>query len=250
MHFTAIILFVLFASLGWSQPGGSRIVWAGQQFVAVGGGQVVFDTFHTNSGVSVSTVSLSITNGSNANRYLLVAVSVGNNIDSNPLRSINSVTMNGSGMTVITNMPGNNDTNYGHVSLYGIINPPTGSNYITVTLSGSLLKSLRVSAMGFSGVNQSAPISAIVATYGNSASAAFTISSAVNDLVACALGTGTSIASVTGTGFTERYRGPSDTGTGVSNVSGGTSTGAASVSATYTVGSDYWALLAVNLKAN
>lgn len=211
-----------------------------------GSGTVTFEKAWTAASIADSADAVfPITNtASGSDTYLIVSVSLSDGVN----RAVTSVTVSGGyTMTMLTNGLPNNSSASGHLYLYGLVNPPTGSNQLTIATGTSTTAAIIMGQMLFSGVNQSSPVGGTMMSYGSSATATITISSAANNLVADAVATGSSCGAAGGTGHTRRWLNNYDTQSGAGNCAGGSTTGAASVTPTYSVTSDYWVMCAASL---
>lgn len=135
------------------------------------------DNLTENSGTGISTLSLSHTIGSSANMILLAYVSFAN---SPSARSLSSITYAGQPMTLATSA--NSNSSYSKVAIYYLVNPPVGTNTLSITLNGSA--SIHLGAVSYYNVNLSSPFGTPV-TASSLLHSYFSVSvtSATNELV-------------------------------------------------------------------
>ena len=146
-------------------------VSAGGTLVGGGPGQVVFDRATSNN-IS-GTLSWTHVTTSSTNRFMLVGVSIGGSGG-----AVGNITYGGSNFTKVM------ATTNGTLSseLWQLVNPPTGTNTVTITRLGSG-GSLFAGAATFSGVNQTTPLSSTTSATGNGFNATNAITSATNEIV-------------------------------------------------------------------
>jgi hypothetical protein len=156
---------------------------------------------------------------------------------------VDAITWGGSAMTLGHSVT--NPTDGRGALIYYIINPPTASSDVVLTLTA--VTTGYGGVMSFNGAHQSSPIGATAADSGTADPATVTIASAADALVVDALyflGAGTPPS--VGAGQTERYTGDQGTWFGT----GSTEAGAASVTMSWTLTSPTrWSIAAVSLAA-
>lgn len=172
-------------------------------------------------------------NATGDGRAVVVAVSV---VGVNPTAS--APTYGGQPMTQL-GVIGHNNTTNGRTYLFGLLNPPTGNQTVSVNVSATLLAAGSGNSVSYNGV---ASFGAVATSFGSNASPALTASSAPNRMVAQAFGFGA--ASLTSYNRTQRYSNISTTG----RIVVGDTPGAASVTFNATLGGSIaWSGIAVNL---
>lgn len=174
-----------------------------------------------------------------ADRALLVGVSVGDGtLDSMTA----AATYNLVAMTSLGKIHQNNDI-FGYTELFGLIGPATGANTVEVTLSAAAA-SIVAGSTSFNGAGS---FGVAVPAAGNSATASAAVTgTAATSMVVDAVGTG---ASVTTSTTTLRWLKNLNTNTSGGNAAGSTAAGGGTVTMSYTVGSDYWGIVAVEVIA-
>ena len=188
--------------------------------------------------LSTTTISWSHT-CSGSNRLLTVGVGVGFGTSDNTL----AVTYNGVAMTSAGRVMSNGQ-NDGFVELFYLVAPATGANTVQVTCSAS--KDLTGGSTSFNGVDQTTPISNTTTNYGSSAAPTITIASNYGDMVVDALCNGSNINS---SDQEMVWRRNLATTSAAGNSAQSYAIGRASVTTTYSVSSDWWGIIAVNLNA-
>jgi uncharacterized repeat protein (TIGR02543 family) len=138
---------------------GNRTVTAG--FQAHVARPIVDGTPTSGTGAAnASSLSLTPTVGSGANRLLLVGVSW--NCGSTN-RTISSVTFNGSPMSpVITQQAG---TQLRYSAIYSLVNPPSGAGTVAISFSGTVASGIVAGAVSFAGVDQTTPLGTPVGAF-------------------------------------------------------------------------------------
>jgi len=237
-------LLSAFAVSGQPSPDNAVAVF-GHRIVAAGGGggsAPGFDVRSTNvSATSVGSLSWPITNNG-VNRLQFVTVGTGDTAQP-PVSNV----WNSAGQS-FTKAWATNATTWVRNEGWYLINPPSGSNLITVmwtTAVGSPDQTL-VAALNFTNVHQTTPIGTPLANAGNSGAPAITVTSGTSELVVGAASTdaqGTLAISGSGTVRALILNVGSDTDHGA-----GTWAGASSVATAWTSGVEKWAVGAVSLK--
>ncbi len=154
----------------------------GGTLVGGGPGQVVFDRASSNNVSGVRTWA-HVTTGA-PGRLLLVGVTFGNSSGSGINSAVTAVTYGGLNLTKVTAETNSADlTKLVSSELWQLVNPPSGSNTVSISFAGSPT-TLVAGAATFSGVDQSAPFSAVAAVVGpKSKSPAVTLRSETNEVV-------------------------------------------------------------------
>lgn len=227
---------------------GGTTLGADQQFTtsAAGGTSVAFDASNGAKVASASALSWTQAVGSGSNRALLVDFTVGNNNDAGCTPVVKD---NGTVMTEITAVHDDNQR-AGALTVWGIVNPPSGTNTISTSVSGctGTTQELTGGSESFTGVSQSAPWGAHATAFGSSAQSSVAVTSTgtgnlVGEFVANGSQTGTAVSPVVAK-FTENQ----DNNTGAGNTAGGYAPGAAgSVTGKWNLTSDWWGAAAVDI---
>ena len=177
-----------------------------------------------------------------SDRLLTVGVTVGK---SNDAGLVVTVKYAGVPMTSAGIVHSNNRT-AGFVQLFYLVAPATGTNQVLVTMTGGT-GSIEAGSVSFTGVNQTTPIRNITTAFGTSNAPRVTVASAPGNMVVDALASGCN-GTITST-QTLRWVKPLNCSTGAGNGAQATAQGAASVVMGYTVPSDWWGIVAMDLIA-
>jgi hypothetical protein len=181
---------------------------------------------------------------------LVVFVGVGQNSGSDATKTISGVTYNGVAMTQIGTPKHTNNDVFGYLACYGLIAPASGANNVVVTFA-SAPSVAECASLSFTGADQTAPFGTPVTGAADSATATAAVASNTSgNLIAfgvcCGSDTGTNPTSPA----TKRAQ------ANFSHSSAGGCFGAATIPATgssvtcsWAVTSDFWALIAVEVKA-
>lgn len=204
------------------------------------GAAIVLDSTTNANGIT-ALLTWSHTVGMGNSRLLIVGTA---HRDGN--MSVTSVTYGGTALTSIgsQNGPGNQN----QATLWYLINPPTGTANISVSLSGS--KDVTAGAASFTGVNQTTPLGTLNSLSGTSTTASVVVSSAAGEVVIDAVAANGDAVSLTAAGG-QSVLWNIGTGTAGGNVRGGSSNqpGASSVTMSWTLAaSKPWAIGAISLK--
>jgi hypothetical protein len=194
---------------------------------------VLLDATTTTTGTTAS-ISLSHTTGTGANRFMLVGISQSN-------RTVTSVTY---GSTALTLVGQENTNGNARVSIYQLINPPSGTASVTVNFSTANTNGAVISVTTYTGVNQTTALGAFVSTNAKTTNPTLNISSATGELVYDVVST--DLQSVTvGSGQTQKWN--LNSGQRIIGA-GSTKPGAASITMSWTAALTDWALGAVSIK--
>lgn len=208
-------------------------------------GAVAFDAVGSGSNTNASSLTFSITIVSATNGLVTVGCGLG---VANTNDTITGVTFAGSAMTKATSRHCN-DATCGEMSLWYFKNTSlTGAQTIVASRSGTPdpTDAIECGAVSFTGVDQTTPIGTPVNAVGNSTAPSVAVNDSVaGDLVVDALATG---SFVTSSGQTNRWLINVNAGTCGGNGAGSTATGGGTVTMSYTVTSDFWAIGAVSVK--
>jgi len=204
---------------------------------------------------NVSSLSFSHTVNSGSNRILLVGV---HTRDGNT--TVNSVTW-GTGsacagtcdpttclcaltLVGLAVAPGNKNM----VQIWQLLAPPVATANVTITINPA--KNIAAGAVSYFGVDQTTPLGTPVTNAGTASPATVTVSSARGELVVDAVSVdGDALSLTAAAGQTQQYN--TETGTKGGNIIAGGSTkaGAASVTMSWTLGTNKdWSIIAVALK--
>lgn len=198
---------------------------------------VAFDAAADGAADSGSSVSYSHT-CSGSDRLLIVGVAW------RGTQTVSSVTYNGVAMTqVAAHAAGGNNT---RVKQYYLINPASGANTVSVTMSGAT--NLVVGSISFNGAHQTTPLGTQATATGTSGNPSVSVSSASDEIVVDSLSYDRASSLTVGAGQTQRYN-RDDNGGGDLWGAGSTEAGAASVTMSWTAGaSEGWAIAGVSVK--
>ena len=197
------------------------------------------NTMTQTTGTSASS-SFSVTNaGSNRAAFVCVL------FDVSPSAAITSVTYGGNTMTS-AGSPAFNNSSDDFAQIFYLVNPPTGSNTLTVTGNANVSE-LYVNLISYTGVDQTTPVrpSTYNTATGNSGSSSLTVTSNSSDLtMSCntgaGQGAGTTNQTSDGTNNNGNHGGGSDHAT----------TPASSVTHTWTFGgSTPWTIAGLSIQA-
>lgn len=161
-----------------------------------------------------------------------------------------TVTYGGSSMTFL-GARASNDTTAGAAWLFGLVNPPTSAQTVSVQASGGTYGFI-AGSISFTGVDQTTPFDTAVTGAGDNNGGtnppSVTVSSATGDMVVDILVYGNPINGVTGT---QAWLNNNNTNSAAGNAVQSTYAGSSSVIAHYTPSAtDWWGLVAVNINAN
>lgn len=191
---------------------------------------VVFDRASSNRTSGTLTWTHVTTNADN--RLMLVGVSLGG------VGNVSAITYGGSSLTKVIGVTNNPASS----ALWQLVNPPGGTNTVTLTLIGTP-STLVAGAATFSGVDQTMPLSATNSATASGTTSTNTITSATNaiifDNLACDNGAPTSASA----GQTQLWRIGGSEG-GAASFKPGTN----SATMAWTIPSGSWADLAVSVK--
>ncbi len=191
---------------------------------------------------SGSTLSWSHTVGAGSDTLLTAGVAVGVNPDTRTV----SVTYAGVPMISAGKVHSNNQIQ-GFVELFYLKGPATGTNTVQVTLTGGNA-TMEAGSVSFTGVDQTTPVRNIVTGAGTGVSPRLTIASAPGNMVVNAFVNGcdggtTSINTL-------RWVREVNCSTAGGNGAQSTAPGAASVVMGYTVPSDWWGMVGMDVVAS
>lgn len=158
-----------------------------------------------------------------------------------------SATYNGVSMTSV-GVRHSNDSDAGFGQMFYLVNPPTGSNTVAVSVSGWLANNADIIAgsVSFTGVDQSTPVQNYTNNAGDGSSASLSVSTAATNLALALVVCGSSINSDS---QTTRWSLNANTSTAAGNVRTSTGNSTSTASFTYSVSSDWWTTLGVDIVA-
>ena len=196
------------------------------------------------------TFTFSHTTSAGADRYIVVGLGCGAVGGTDANYSFGGVTYGGVSLGQIVSRVGANASNGGFVQLWGLVAPSTGANDVVVTYTNSTnsgVDVLMAGAITATNVSQSSPLGTPASATGSSTAATVNVSSATDELVLDIVGTGTLVSTV-GANQTQRWLQNVNFNSQCGNGAMSTEAGAASVTMSWTVTSDSWAILGVPLK--
>jgi hypothetical protein len=173
-------------------------------------------------------------------RFLVVGVALGAGPDTGKTLT---VTYNGVSMTSAA-LAHTNNQSAGYIQLFYLVAPASGTNIVAVTASTTV--DIVGGSISFVGVNQTTPTSDVVTGFGDSATPNVTVTSKTGDMVVTAVAAGSAIS---GSNQTTRWINNFSVGTGASNAAQSTAMGANSINTTYTISSDWWGIIGLNILA-
>jgi len=212
----------------------SSFAWVGR------GVAVNIDAVSTNAGDAAFFSHTHTISGSN--RLLVVAVELDNG------RTLSNVRYAGQSLTFVSGL-----THAGgkpRVEIWRFLNPPTGTNSVTVNVQGGADK-VTIGAISYTGVDQATPITGVTTASGTSTNPNLTVASQVNDLVQDAMASIAAGAPTVGSGQTQRWNLEMG-GPGVSDHYGAGSTkpGSSSVSMNWTISEiKEWVSIGFNVRS-
>lgn len=214
---------------------------------AVSSTSVTVDALGAGPNYQANNTSLSWTHACGGNyRFLVVGIAVG--YTSGGTRTT-GVTYNGVAMTSLGKVYANNSTppGAGFVEMFYMVAPPVGS--YTVAVSASPSSSLVGRSVSFIGVDQTTPYTDLTTSYGNSATASITVPSNFGNMVIDAVCAGTNITGATGTNQTLQWSTNGNTLSDAGNGAQSTNPGKLSVTNSYSMTSDFWGMIAINIRS-
>jgi hypothetical protein len=191
-------------------------------------------------------LTISHTTGSGADRLMLVGISFVND----ETETVSSVTYNGLALTSVDSVASSDDA---RVEIWRLIAPPSGSYNVVITFSAPLSRAAVAGVMTFTGVHQTTPLgtfaSASLQCTAPCADPSVNVTSAVNELVFDTVACETCTSFTVGAGQTQGWNLDPLDGSRRSPGAGSTKPGAATVTMSWTVGTDdHWAIGGVSIK--
>lgn len=181
-----------------------------------------------------------------SNRVLYVGLSVGKPSDSTV--AITGITYNSVALTSLGSRHANDQTD-GRAELWRLVAPATGANTVAISFTGGPLTSTDVivgGSVSLTGVDQTTPDSGFTSAAGSGTAPSVNVSSATGDRVIDVVCNGSAISS---SGQTNKWLDNVNLGSAGGNAAMSTAAGGTTVTMSYTVTSDWWAILAINVKA-
>lgn len=211
-----------------------------------GGGGPAFDAVGPDATGTTSAGSTTLSwshTCSGSNRLLIVTVAMGLVGDGGTTLS---ATYNGVAMTSVGVVHANNGTD-GYVQMFRLIAPVTGTNTVQITAAGNTPHDLVGGSVSFNNVNQTSPLGTPATAFGSGTTPTVNVAGTTSgNLVVDAVCNGSSITS---SGQTNRWLRNANTSTAAGNAASSTALGGGTVTMAYTVSSDWWGILAVEVKA-
>lgn len=185
------------------------------------------------------------------NRLLVVGVAyaAGGAYGGNDSTASMSATYNGVSMTS-AGIRHSNDATVGFAQLFYLVAPATGSNTVSVSISGWGGNTVEVlgGSVSFTGVSQSTPIQNFTTAAGSSSSPSLSVATSSQNMAVALSASGTNITSDS---QTSRWLLNHDGNTGVGNITQSTANNASSATFSYTLASsDFWAVLGLDVVAS
>jgi hypothetical protein len=210
---------------------------------ASGGSAVSFDA--AASGGNTGSRSLSWTQAvSGSSRAIEVGVTVGG--DSTQTVTVKDGTTS---MTALTGKLNSNNATSGFLQVFGLANPPAGTNTITVTVSGgSVPDAVTGGSISYDGVSQTSPFGTAKTLTGAGIDPSITTTGSTSgDMESGFLSDGSAVASATS--GTSRYIVDEDNNTAAGNGAGATAASTGSnVTFTWSDTDDWWAAATVEVQ--
>lgn len=183
-----------------------------------------------------------------SNRYLEVDIFVGTPTAPDSDIAVTGVTYNSVSMTLVaSSLVHSNGINRGYVVRYGLVNPASGSNTVSVSYTNTSVQAtdaVGCNSRSYTGVNQTTPYSNLASATGSGTSATVNVTSAAGSMVSAAFDGGSSFSS---TNQTQRWRYNVNPNSAGGNGAGNTAAGATSVTMSASLGSDDWAVVAYSI---
>ena len=209
---------------------------AGTNYGGAGGSSITIDATNSASVSANTTVTWSHTVSGSA-RVLFIGVATSYN------GGPHTVSYGGVNLTEVTNRA-SNDSTYGGCSLWMMVDPPVG----TATCAASVYDTSTIAAgsISLNGVDQTTPLQHTNAAVGASGDLSITIPSTTGNMV---LDVACNGSGLTASGQTPVWLINIDGNSAAGNGAQSTANGASSVTMSYTATSDFWSMIAVDIKA-
>jgi hypothetical protein len=166
---------------------------------------------------------------------------------------ITGITYNSVALTKITKVLTNNYDGggvCGYTQLWYLVAPTTGANTVSVAFtrtSPEVLDAIECGSVSFTGVDQTTPYQNLATTYGSGTTPSIAVTSSTGNAVVDSVANG---ASITSSGQTNRWLKNVNSNSAGGNGAQSTAAGAASVTMSYSVTSDWWGIIGVDVKAS
>lgn len=211
-------------------------------------GTVAYDSAGSGKKAETNSLTWSQTVGTGPNRALAAEVSVG---DGNDRGCFVKLTDNGQPVTELKAVHTNNQHS-GVLTVWGLVNPPSGLNTFNVTVSGcteDLPDEITGGSIAFTGVSPSAPWGTSVGAFGQGTTAAVTAPSHASGMLAGFTANGHGVLSV-GSPSTSRFIVNQDYQSGAGNSAGATApSSGGNIRMAWAEDNDWWAAIAVEAQA-
>src|SRR5689334_27564 len=214
---------------------------------------LAFDAVGPSSAGQTATTPTSVTwshTGTGSNTALVVFVGVGENSGADGTKTISGVTYNGVSMTQIGTPKHTNNDTFGYLACYGLVNPATGAHNVVVSFN-SAPSTAECGSLSFTGADQTTPFATPVTAVGDSATATAAVASNTSgNIIAFGVCAGNTIGATPTSPATGRWLanfGFSSAG-GCAGAATIPATGS-SVTCSWGLTADFWALIAVEVKA-
>jgi hypothetical protein len=218
-----------------------------QQFSTTAAGSVVaFDS--AGGGKHAGSSALTWTQVvSGSNRELIADFTVGDNNDAGCAPVVKDGTTSMSEITAVHD----DNQRAGALTVWGLVNPPTGTNTITATVTGcsGTVQEMTGGSESFTGVSQSAPLGAHAINWGSSATSSVSnTASSSSDLMGEFVSNGSQIGAVVSP-VIQKFGELQDNNTGAGNTAGGyaPATGSAQTGS-WNLTNDWWGAAAVDIQ--
>lgn len=180
---------------------------------------------------------------SGSDRALIVGVVLASSADG----AINTTaTYNGVSMNSVAGEVHSNAATMGYAEMFVLANPASGTNTVSVTITGATVEGLECGSVSFTGADQANPIAHQATATGNSTSATVAVTSATDNMVVDLVACGTSIGA---SNQTSRWLLNRNSSTAAGNGAQATAPGAASVTMTRTIPTEFWSIIAADIAA-
>lgn len=211
-------------------------------------GTVAYDSAGSGKKAVTNSLTWSQTVGTGPNRALAAEVSVG---DGNDRGCFVKLTDNGQPVPELKAVHTNNQRS-GVLTVWGLVNPPSGLNTFQVTVTGcteAVPDEISAGSVSFTGVSQSAPWGVPAGAAGAGTTAAVTVGAHAGDMLAGFTANGHGVRS-TGSPATSRFIANVDDESGAGNSAGATApSSAGNVRLAWAEDNDWWAAIAVEANA-
>lgn len=219
-----------------------------QQFTTTAAGAVVaFDAAAGAKHAGSAALSWTHVVGSGSNRALVVDFTVGDNNDAGCTPVVKDGTTSMSEITAVHD----DNQRAGALTVWGLVNPPSGNNTITETVTGcsGTVQEMTGGSESFTGVSQAIPFGAHAVNWGSSATSSVSnTASSSSDLMGEFVANGSQIGAVVSP-VIQKFGELQDNNTGAGNTAGGyaPATGSAQ-SGSWNLTNDWWGAAAVDIQ--